>query len=99
MPNYNDLQLSATMTIDNATITGVTFSNGTFTYDGTAHSIFVSGLPTGATVTYTGNAQTNAGVYTVDALVQMPNYNDLQLSATMTIDNATITGVMFNNGT
>ena len=99
MPNYNDLNVSATMTINNATLTGITFNNGTFTYDGTAHSIFASGVPAGATVTYTGNGQTNAGVYTVNALVQMPNYNDLQLSATMTIDNAVFTGVTFNNGT
>lgn len=97
--NYLAASENVNLVIDNATITGITFSNGTFTYDGTAHSIFASGVPAGATVAYTGNGQTNAGTYTVDALVQMPNYNDLQLSATMTIDNATITGVTFNNGT
>ncbi|WP_167330305.1 beta strand repeat-containing protein, partial [Flavobacterium denitrificans] len=97
--NYLAATENVNLIIDSATITGVTFNNGTFTYDGTAHSIFVSGAPGGATVTYTGNAQTNAGTYTVNALVQMPNYNDLQLSATMTIDNAVFAGITFNNGT
>ena len=76
--------------------TGITFNNGTFTYDGTAHSIFVSGAPAGATVTYTitdiqnntqpGNSAVNVGVYTVTAIISMANYNNLELQATLTID-------------
>ena len=47
---------------------GVTFTNGTYEADGTAKSIFVSGaLPSGVTVAYEGNGQTEPGTYTVTA--------------------------------
>ena len=49
-------------------MSGVTFTNGTYEADGTAKSIFVSGaLPSGVTVDYEGNGQTEPGTYTVTA--------------------------------
>ncbi len=99
--DYNDLTLTATMTITKANITGVTFSNGTFVYNGTPQSIAIAGgLPQGASETYINNGQVNAGVYTVTTQITGGgNYNDLTLTATLTITKATITGVTLNNGT
>ncbi|RZM22094.1 MAG: T9SS type A sorting domain-containing protein, partial [Pedobacter sp.] len=93
--NYNDLDLSAQLTINKATITGVTLADASFTYDGTAKNMSVSNLPAGAQVVYTNNSNTDAGIYTVKAKVSRANYTDLDLSAQLTITKANITGVTF----
>ena len=87
----------ATLTINKATIdmTGVTFANGTFTYDGSAKSIYVSNnLPEEITgVNYTNNGQVNASTYTVTASFEYDsdNYNDVDnMTATLTINKASI---------
>ena len=87
----------ATLTINKATIdmTGVTFENGTFTYDGSAKSIYVSNnLPEEITsVNYTNNGQVNASTYTVTASFEYDpdNYNDVDnMTATLTINKASI---------
>ncbi|WP_157822130.1 T9SS type A sorting domain-containing protein, partial [Salegentibacter salinarum] len=74
--------------VDVPEITGVTFEGNTFTYDGTEHSIFVDGLPEGATVEYDNNEQTKAGTYIVTATVSLEGYEDLMLTANMSIDKA-----------
>ncbi len=50
-------------------ITGVTFEDASFAYDGNAHSLSIGGtaLPSGVSVTYTNNGKTEIGVYTVVA--------------------------------
>ena len=66
----------------------ITFSDDTFEYDGTPHSLAVSGdLPEGVTVTYTGNGQTEVGVYTVTAhFTVSEQYLPLEdMTATLTI--------------
>ncbi|MDE7385207.1 MAG: MBG domain-containing protein, partial [Anaeroplasmataceae bacterium] len=67
------------------TITGVTFNSQSFVYDGTAKSIEVSNLPEGAEVTYSGNSMTDVGEYTVTATIKKDNYEDLVLTAKLTI--------------
>ncbi|HVW94508.1 MAG TPA: MBG domain-containing protein, partial [Mucilaginibacter sp.] len=84
-----------TLTVNKGTITGVTFADASYSYDGTAKSLSVSGLPDGATVAYSGNGHTGAGSYAVTATVSKANYNDLVLHATLTISNSAITGVTF----
>ncbi len=50
-------------------MTGVTFDSATYAADGTPKSLFVAGtLPTGVTVSYRGNRQTEPGDYTVTAV-------------------------------
>ncbi len=72
-----------------ATITGVTLSDATFTYDGTVKSLRVEGvLPEGASVTYTNNENKNAGVYEVTAVVSAEGYDTLTLTAQLTIEKA-----------
>ncbi|WP_157822096.1 MBG domain-containing protein, partial [Salegentibacter salinarum] len=79
---------SADFEITPAIITGVAFEDVNEIYDGTAKSIEVSGLPDGASVNYANNEKTNAGTYEVTATVRQENYNDLVLTAELTIEKA-----------
>ncbi|WP_293786693.1 MBG domain-containing protein [uncultured Pedobacter sp.] len=95
--NYADVVKTATLTINKNVSTdpgsgtnAITFADGSFTYDGTAKSIFVTNLPAGATVTYLGNGQINAGTYTVTATISQPNYTDIVKTATLVIHNAIV---------
>ena len=69
-------------------ITGVTFENKSFTYNGDSHSLAVNGLPEGASVSYNNNDKTNAGIYEVVATVSQENYKNLELTANLTINKA-----------
>lgn len=82
---YNDKTLTATLTINKASFTNITFSDGTFEYDGSVHSIYVSGAPSFATVTYTNNGKTDSGTYTVTATIKATNYETMTKTATLTI--------------
>ncbi|MDT0691935.1 MBG domain-containing protein, partial [Salegentibacter sp. F188] len=86
--NYEAASKEVSLKIENAEITGVALASDTFTYDGTAHSIFVTGLPEGATVKYTDNGKTNAGTYEVTATVSQDNFNDQVLTANLVIEKA-----------
>ena len=57
----------ATMPGADAIAWGVSGSGARFTYDGAEHSVSLTGLPSGVTATYTGNAATDAGDYTATA--------------------------------
>lgn len=79
---------------------GITLSDLTVTYNGNEHSVEIEGtLPEGATVNYTGNKATNAGVYPVSATLECEGYNTKTLNATLTIEKADITGITFNSAT
>ena len=96
---YKDKTLEATLTINKATITGITFESATYTYDGNPHTLEIAGsLPTGGTVRYTNNGpHTNAGIYQASAVISAPNYNDLTLNATLTINKADFTGYSYES--
>ncbi len=105
---YNTQTLSATITIKSAgnqNFTGITFSDKSFDYDGTAKTITVQNAPYGANVTYTyfdANGQevqsaVNAGEYTVTAIVRKSGFNDLTISAKLTIRKARIVGVIITD--
>lgn len=97
--NYETATLTATLTINKATITGISFNSQTITYDGNPHTLTIDGtLPTGGSVQYTNNGPyTDAGVYQAKAVISAPNYNDLTLNATLTINKATFTGIEFKD--
>ncbi len=87
--NYTLAYTPSDLTITKASITGITFTDGTFTYDGTAKSIEITGiLPIGAKVSYVGNSQTEAGTYTVTVTIGGDNYVGQTLSAKMIIEKA-----------
>ena len=97
--NYANAVLNAKLTINKANITGVSFNSQTLVYDGDPHTLTVEGsLPAAGSVQYSNNGpHTNAGVYQMNATVSAPNYNNLNLSATLTIEKATFTGITFND--
>ena len=89
--NYNPIaNMTATLTVTQNKVQGVTFDSRTVTYDGAAHSLAIEGnLPQGIAVVYEGNSQTNAGTYTVTAkfVGSNPNFKQLpDMSATLTIE-------------
>ncbi|MGS2741045.1 Ig-like domain-containing protein [Sinomicrobium sp. M5D2P17] len=97
--NYETLVLTADLTITPNVITGITFNNGSFVYDGTARSLSIEGmLPEGTSVSYTGNSRTEVGTQEVTATVTGANYETLVLTADLTITPAAITGITFNDG-
>src|SRR3546814_16036330 len=55
-------------------------------------------LPEGTTVAYTGNSRTDAGTQEVTATITGNNYNDLVLTADLTITKATTTGITLEDG-
>ncbi|MEN7548784.1 SBBP repeat-containing protein [Rapidithrix thailandica] len=71
-------------------LAGVTFSDASYTYDGSERSLVVEGLPAGASVTYQNNEQTNAGSYTVNAMLDpgVASCSPVTLTATLTIEKA-----------
>lgn len=76
--------------------TGITFSDATYTYDGTERELLINGnLPQGAGVKYTANKAINAGVYKAVAVVSAQGYKTLTLNATLTINKATFKGLSF----
>jgi len=56
-------------------MSGVTFASQTVTYNGEAHSITATNIPSGVDVTYEGNGKTNVGVYIVAANFTTSNIN------------------------
>ena len=61
---------------------GISLSDLTVTYNGAEHKLEIAGnLPTGASVTYTGNTATDAGTYPVSARLECEGYNTKTLTA------------------
>ena len=90
--NYESVTCSWTVTLKNHDFTGVTFEDITTTYDGTAKTLAVAGLPAGAEVSYDKETTyTNAGIYEVKATVTLANYNPVELIATLTIEKRELT--------
>ncbi len=87
---YDLLLISKDIKTQLGTLTGISFSDKTFTYDGTPKSIEVTNLPQGATVTYVGNGVSEVGVHTVTATIKKANYSDLTLTAKLTITSGNV---------
>ena len=69
----------------NHNMSTVVFTHTTVTYNGEAHSITASGLPTGVTVLeYIGNGQTAVGTYTITVKFQVTDTNNYNVPADMT---------------
>ena len=75
--NSNDLEYSFVIGKATYDISGVVFADKVVDYDGNAYSLEVKNLPSGVTVAYENNAQTNAGEYTITAKFtgDADNYN------------------------
>ena len=69
--NYNapaDMTAELVISFNAASLSGITFTGATFTYDGIVHRIEIAGaLPEGVTVRYDDNAAKDAGSYSATA--------------------------------
>lgn len=79
--------------------TGVSFESATYTYDGNSHILAeVTGAPENTTITYTGRQEyADAGSYTATAKLTKDGYNDTTLTATLTINKATMSGYTYDS--
>lgn len=93
---YNDLTLNATLTIEKATMSGLSFESKSVTYDGVDHINdvqLVGALPEGSTSSVTvrnenGDVVTSAievGTYDYTCVVENKNYHSVTLEASLTI--------------
>ena len=100
--NYRIDNGTATATINYLTITGITFTGGEITYDGTAHGCTLSGANTTTdTILYSMDGTTynlsacptysDAGTYTTYVKISRAHYNDWTGSATLEITAKEIT--------
>ena len=81
-------------------VSGISFSNKTFEYNGEIHSLEYEGtLPSGVTVSYENNSQTKPGTYEVTLIFHVDsNHNNIESkTATLTISPAI--EELNNNGT
>ncbi len=88
--NGNTSTQTQNVIVTESDIVNATLMSDTVTFDGTAHSLSVTNIPASATIVYSGNNQTNAGVYTVTATVTSANAlcDPIVLSGTLTIERA-----------
>jgi hypothetical protein len=98
----NDIALSTLFYIEHATITTAIFDNKTVAYDGTAHTITVTGAPENTTVAYTMNnapfaGATDIGVYNITATITGAAYKEMTLTATLEITKGTFSGITLNS--
>ena len=74
------------------TFTGLSFNDATYTYDGTEKTLAVSGVPSGATVTYESadfdadGKAIDAGTYNITATVTKSGYDVWEKTAILTIN-------------
>ncbi|WP_257666067.1 BspA family leucine-rich repeat surface protein [Parapedobacter tibetensis] len=88
--NYAITSEEGSLAITPAVITGITLEDASFTYDGMNKSLGIEGeLLDGISVTYTGNSRTDVGTQEVTATVSGDSYEDLILTADLTITPAT----------
>ena len=97
---YNDKTLTATLTINGAEFTGVSFEDKTVDYDGQPHTITATFSPSDATVTYTNNGPfTEAGTYQIGVKIEKKGYTTVTKTAVLTIRGLTFSGVSFEDKT
>ncbi len=78
--NYNAVSKTVTLTVNKASynMSGVRWNyTSAFTYDGSAKTITLTGLPSGVTPNYSNNSKTNAGTYSASVTFSYDtaNYN------------------------
>ena len=106
--NYNEVApMTARLVIEkgNYDLSGITFKDTTYTYDGTEKSVLVQGtLPAGLTVVYSGIGRINAGTYSVTATFagDYDNYNEVApVTVRLVIEKADydLSGISFEDTT
>ena len=88
--NITGLDVEKELTAGLLKFEGLKFESATEEYDGEEYELLVKNLPEGATVEYTSNKATNAGVYEAVAKVSKEGYETETLTATLTINKAKV---------
>ncbi|WP_297338576.1 MBG domain-containing protein, partial [Algoriphagus sp.] len=89
--NFETLVLTADLTITLAEVEGITFEDESFVFDGTEKSLAITGdLPEETSVEYSNNSRIDVGLQTVTATITGGNYEELLLTAELTITPATL---------
>ena len=110
--NYvlDDFSVSYEITKGEYDTTGIVFEDTSLVYNGEAQTITVSGsftntgadgtTPNMSNITYSGSG-TNVGEYTITATIpsESDNYNDVVLTATLTITAATVDAIFYIDST
>lgn len=84
-----------TSSVELLEFTGLEFNNATYTYDGKAKSLALTGAPEGSSIVYQNNNKTDAGTYEVSVTVSKDGYVTKTLKATLTITPREFDGVSF----
>jgi hypothetical protein len=82
--NYNAASKTVTLTVNKASynMSGVRWNyTSAFTYDGSAKTITLTGLPSGVTPNYSNNSKTNAGTYSASVTFSYDTANYIAPSA------------------
>ncbi|NLB85155.1 MAG: hypothetical protein GX794_03455, partial [Acholeplasmataceae bacterium] len=96
---YETLTLTATLTITEGNLKGITFDDEVFAYDGTVKKLEVKGLPEGANVKYESNQATEIGLYQATATINKKGYKTLVLTANLNIIEVEFINVKFEDVT
>ena len=96
---YETLTLTATLTITEGNLKGITFDDELFVYDGSLKKIEVKGLPEGADVKYESNQATEIGAYQATAIINKKGYKTLVLTANFNIVEAEFINLKFEDAT
>jgi len=94
-PNYDITLIDGTYTIEKATydMSSITFEHLRVVYDGEIHSLSITGdLPSGVSVEYLNNGQSDVGIYTVTA-----SFITNDPKARLVIEAADIEGLVFDS--
>ena len=84
--HYNAGSISLILTVNKADISGVTFTDSSFVYNGTPRSLTITGtLPDGTSVEYTNNQRTLTGSQTAEAKITGKNHKPLELTAELEV--------------
>ena len=102
---YEDLVLNAQLTINKLSydVSQMEWNYDTaFDYNGTEKEVVLTGVPTGVTVSYSGNKATNAGNYTASATFSYDtvNYNEISINnLSWKINKIKMAGLVFDSET
>ncbi len=86
---YGEVECDFAFNIKNHVFDSAELLSESYYYDGEPKSLSVVGAPEGTSIKYTGNAQTEVGVYEVTAVLEKQYYETKTLSATLTVEQST----------
>lgn len=95
---YNTYTKTVNLVINSMAYSSVIFENKTISYDGNAHTITATGIPSGATVEYNNEGPyVLPGSYDITVVISLPNEVPYTKTVTLTINPLSFSSVVFEN--